>query len=123
MAWAVATVLLFQQLALAAYACPIFDSHPSAEPPESAMVDCADMATGTVALDPQAPALCSQDCQNSHAVRSQDFAQQASVPIALAGYIVPADHLLNPADKFIFHSIPAAHADPPPTQRFCRLLI
>lgn len=121
--WMVVSMLVFQQLALAAYACPVFDSHRSAAPTELAMDDCADMAMGSVALDPQAPALCSQDCQDSHALRSPEVAQQVSLPIGWAMYIVPADRLLIPGDNFSDHSIPAAHADPPFTQRFCRLLI
>lgn len=122
-AWAVVWMLLFQQLALAAYACPAFDSQHAAPQHEPAMADCADMAMGTTALDPQAPALCSQDCQDDHAVRSSSPADLPAAPSALLMYFVPVDEFLIPDDAPRISAVLALHADPPLTQRFCRLLI
>lgn len=122
-AWLVVSMLLFQQFALAAYACPIFDPQHAAPQPEPAMADCADMAMGAAALDPQAPALCSLDCQNDHAVRTSNHVDLPTAPSALPMYLVPVDDLLVPDDDPRINAAPALHADPPPMQRFCRLLI
>lgn len=119
----VVSLLLFQQLALAAYACPAFDTQPPAALSQPAMADCADMAMGATTLDPQAPVLCGQDCQNDQAVRSSGHVELPAAPLALLMYFVSVDELLVPDDDPRINAVLALHADPPLMQRFCRLLI
>jgi len=119
--WFVLSMMLFQQMALAAYICPLGEASSPAQMTDVGIPACE--AMGMSVPDPQAPALCHQDCQGDHAVRAEVHAPQAVAPIVLPLYFVPVDvHLTlragpNPAN------VPATPADPPPSLRFCRLLI
>jgi hypothetical protein len=118
--------LLFQQLAVAAYACPL-DQVPAA--PEAMPERCADMDMDVPidldldlasALDN--PALCEAHC-----------APDAYTPADHATLSVPALSLPPPGFAPVLAAaagqvaaqaeIPIARSDPPPRLRFCSLLI
>lgn len=117
--WLALVVLLFQQIALAAYACPITATASATMASAPAMADCDDMA----ALDPEAPALCLQHCQRDN-VASPDAKVPQIPPLALPplqfAWIAAA--LPPPADQF-YEDVPACRSDPPPARRFCSLQI
>lgn len=106
--------LLFQQAALAAYACPI-DTAPT----PVVMAGCEDMK----APDPVAPALCEQHCVRDH-VASPD-AKVLQVPaLALPPLHFDLSHSLLPtAEAQHYANVPVCRTDPPPAQRFCSLQI
>jgi hypothetical protein len=56
-------VLLFSQLAVAAYACPAMNGPPANEPATMAGMPCAEMMAAGEPLDPEQPTLCMQHCQ------------------------------------------------------------
>ena len=108
--------LLFQQVALAAYAC----TKPSVPPAPVTMIeDCADMALEAVQ---EAPALCAKHCAPDHAVVIDPAAPPvpslALPPLQFALVTVPAiTHVALIAD------VPVDRSDPPPRLRYCSLLI
>jgi hypothetical protein len=114
------SMMLFQQMALAAYICPLGEASSPAQMTEIELPACEDM--GMSVPDPQAPALCHQDCQGDHAVRAEVHAPQAVAPIVLPLYFVPDVHLAPQAGPHPAN-VSATPADPPPSLRFCRLLI
>ncbi|MDO9093590.1 MAG: hypothetical protein Q8R98_15210 [Rubrivivax sp.] len=64
-------VLLFAQMAMAAYACPAIGDRADGPAPDMAGVPCAEMMAEGIQLDPDQPTLCMQHCQFgsvSHAV-------------------------------------------------------
>ena len=56
-------VLLFSQLAVAAYACPAMSSAAADEAAAMAGMPCAEMMAAGIDLDPEQPVLCLQHCQ------------------------------------------------------------
>lgn len=108
--------LLFQQVAVAAYACEQVEGGP---PAPSGLADCAQMDMAPVAE--QASALCEKHCLPDLSV-SPDMAAP-SVPALLS----PASFALvlnAPARQRIDSGEPpTGRADPPPRLRFCSLLI
>ena len=116
LAWLGLLTLLFQQAALAAYACPIAEipSHPQA-----LMVGCDEMEMP----DPQASALCDQHCQRGH-VATPDLKVPQVPPLAMPPpHFVLAEALLPPVQAQYYEDIPVCRSDPPPAQRFCSLQI
>ncbi|HXD36090.1 MAG TPA: hypothetical protein VN624_05515 [Rhodanobacter sp.] len=124
LAWLVALVLLWQQVAVAAYACTTVPALPAAVATQADSM--AAMDDGCAGM-PAAPAdpLCRQHCQPDHA--TQVDARTASVPFnALAS---PPPALLSVAIVAPLSHRTLAHLDrlraPPPIPRllFCSLLI
>ena len=108
--------LLFQQVALAAYLCPI-EQRPAQT---AAMVEpCAEM---DMQPDQDNPGLCEKHCNPDHLLAA-DGAKLSVPPLALPAIILapvlvePVSHVAIQAD------VPIARSDPPPRLRFCSLLI
>ena len=109
----VVACLLFQQVAVAAYAC---ERAPAPLPTQA--MRCAEMNMAPAAAP--ASALCEKHC-----------APDLSVPTDLAALDVPA-LALPPAFSLVLHApsaqvhraaVPVARSDPPPRLRYCSLLI
>ncbi|WP_330967951.1 hypothetical protein [Lysobacter sp. A3-1-A15] len=113
-ALAVLLTLLFQHAAIAAYACPL-DQMPA--PADAAVFDCDDMETK------DRPALCEKHCNPDDSttpeVRSAQVPPMVLPPVRfeLARTIPSASSL------HLYENVPVLRADPPPTLRFCSLLI
>jgi hypothetical protein len=71
-------VLLFAQMAIAAYVCPAMSLLPSAEMSSMALTHCEDMAMG--ANEAQNPNLCAEHCKYG---QQSDHASTLTVPAAL----------------------------------------
>ena len=115
-ALAVILCLLFQQVALAAYACPLEQM-----PPEMAAMaeHCAEM--GMQQAQDNA-ALCAKHCSPDFLTAS-DHAK-LSVPALMLPPLVFAAVLATPMTHVAAQAeIPIARSDPPPRLRFCSLLI
>jgi len=108
--------LLFQQIAVAAYACTIPDMPPDAV----AMTgDCSSMDMEVVQ---EAPALCAKHCSPDHAVTA-DLAAPHVPPLALPSLFF-APVLASPrAQIAVAAHGPIDHFGPPPRLRYCSLLI
>ena len=108
--------LLFQQVALAAYACPL-----TRMPPETATMaeHCAQMGMQQAQDN---PALCAKHCAPDLATAA-DHAQLAVPALALPPPVfVPM--VLGPTGSIVVQGeIPIARSDPPPRLRYCSLLI
>lgn len=104
--------LLFQQVALAAYLCPI-------EQMPAMAGHCAEMGTAQAKAN---PALCDKHCNPDHQLTT-DAAKLSVPPLALpASAFVPV--LTQAAGKVVIPvEIPIARSDPPPRLRYCSLLI
>lgn len=109
--------LLFQQVAVAAFACARSLSPPPAPP--AGMEHCAqmDMAPAQV----QAPALCEEHCAPEHPVLAGTAAPGVpalGLPPAFALMLdAPASHVAQQVE------VPISRSDPPPRLRYCSLLI
>jgi hypothetical protein len=108
--------LLFQQVAVAAFACARSLEPP---PPPPGMEHCAqmDMAPAQV----QAPALCEEHCAPDRSVLADTaapgvpaLALPPAFPLVLDA---PASHVAQQVE------VPIARSDPPPRLRYCSLLI
>lgn len=116
-AWLAFVALVFQQLALAAYACPIAETPP--EPSTAVMAECVGMEMP----DPDAPALCHQHCVRDHAT-SPDLKAPQVPPLALPPlHFALTEALLPPVQAQYYEDVPTCRSDPPPAQRFCSLQI
>jgi len=108
--------LLFQQLALAAYACPMEQMPPRIE---AMAADCAEMGI------PQAednPALCAKHCSPDLSTPADQA--KLSVPALMLPPLAFAPVLATPVTHAAVQAeIPIARSDPPPRLRFCSLLI
>lgn len=105
--------LLFQQVAMAAYACPL-DQMP---PPSEAMVECESMKA------PDSPTLCEKHC-NPDDSTTPDIRVAQVPPVVLPPVHFDFSHtLLAPPAAQHYRSVPLLQADPPPALRFCSLLI
>lgn len=107
--------LLFQQVAVAAYLCPL--EQPS---PAPIMADCHDMGMEQQ-RDPQNPALCAKHCTPDIPLATDAVTPSvpplALPPVAFTLVTMPPMHSAWPEDVSI------ARSDPPPRVRFCSLLI
>ena len=115
-ALAVVLCLLFQQIAVAAYACTI----PNMPPDPVAMTeDCSSMEMEVVQ---EAPALCAKHCSPDHAVTA-DLAAPHVPPLALPPLLFEPV-LASPRAQIAFAAHgPIDHSGPPPRLRYCSLLI
>ena len=108
-------MLLFTQLATAAYACPQLSAAPDAAAAAmaaemAAMPDCAGMPAQRDADQPQ---LCKAHCEaGSSSVNSQPAAPDAPAAIALASAVVGVLDVAQAAQRAA--AMPAAVADGPP---------
>jgi hypothetical protein len=126
LAWLVVVLLLWQQVAVAAYACVAAQAAPAAaalavavHSSSMAMADgCADMTTP---VDP----LCRQHCQPDHA--TQVDARTASVPAsalsALPRVLVSVTGGALPSERGLFRRERLRAPPPIPRLLFCSLLI
>jgi hypothetical protein len=107
--------LLFQQVALAAYACTLTQA-PAAP---TAMPGCAEMSTPAKAPP---PGLCQKHCAPDRSIAADH--EPPTVP-ALA---LPPLHFSPSLGQPISHvslvaAVPIARSDPPPRLQYCSLLI
>lgn len=108
--------LLFQQLALAAYACPV-QQRPAETAPMSA--HCAGMGMPQAEVN---PALCGKHCAPDVATPADQA--KLSVPALALPPLMFAPILVSCVDRFAAcAAIPLERSDPPPRLRFCSLLI
>jgi hypothetical protein len=116
--------LLFQQLAMAAYACTL----PSAATNVVMTGDCAAMGMGSKAkpsaahhlsMDPQCAEHCSGNTVSAH------DASPPTVPPLLLASVSPVllGTLARTVDQVALPNTALHRPDPPPTLRFCSLLI
>lgn len=106
--------LLFQQLAMAAYACPLEQMPPD---PVAMAEDCTGMGMQQVQ---DAPALCAKHCAPDLSIAADHVPLQvpALPPAAFQAVLAePVSHRTLAADVRVDRS------DPPPRLRFCSLLI
>jgi len=108
--------LLFQQLALAVYACPMEQMPPAM----TAMAEhCAEMGMQQAEDN---PALCAKHCAPDLSTAA-DHAK-LSVPALMLPPLVFAPVLATPVTHITLQSeIPIARSDPSPRLRYCSLLI
>jgi len=115
-ALAVILCLLFQQVAMAAYACTL----PSMPPdPVEMAEDCSQMGMQVVQ---DAPALCAEHCSPDHAV-TPDTGFAHVPPLALPPVhfeprvVPPSAHQMLAGQRLV------DRCEPPPRLRYCSLLI
>jgi hypothetical protein len=109
--------LLFQHVALAAYACAPAPASPPSMP--AGMEHCAAMAAAPAPMP--ATALCEKHCSPDQTVVSDSAALHVPALAASAVFLPvldqPRAHALQRAE------VPIARSDPPPRLRYCSLLI
>lgn len=113
----VISCLLFQQVAMAAYACELVESAP--RPMPVGMEHCAqmDMAPDQA----QSPALCEKHCVPDLPVQTDATAPSVpalALPPAFPLVLTePVSHVAQQVE------VPITRSDPPPRLRYCSLLI
>lgn len=108
--------LLFQQVAMATYACTL----PSMPPdPVEMAEDCSKMG---MAMVQEAPALCAEHCSPDHAV-TPDPGFAHVPPLALPPIHFEPRLVLPPAHQALAGQARVNGSDPPPRLRYCSLLI
>ena len=108
--------LLFQQVAVAAYACD-----PAARPPASAPVNHCEHAQQAPAPTTSSP-LCEKHCTPDLTVLTDTAA--LGVPALELPPVVFTLVVHEPAAPLAFgNSVPLTRSDPPPRLQFCSLLI
>lgn len=116
LAWLALLAVLFQQVALASYVCPITQAPPE---PQMMMAGCEGMEMP----DPQAPQLCDQHCQRDH-IASPDLKAPQVPTLALPPvHFALTEALLPSVEAQQYVDVPVYRSDPPPAQRFCSLQI
>lgn len=107
--------LLFQQVAMAAYACTLPDMPPAAAMAE----ECADMD-----MEPaqELPQLCAGHCSPDHAVVTDASAPQVP-PVALPPLLLGEFGMALRAQAGPVAEVAIERSDPPPRLRYCSLLI
>lgn len=108
--------LLFQQLALAAYACPLRQMPPE---PAGMAAHCAEMGMQTAQDN---PALCAKHCAPDIATPA-DSAKLSVPAVALPPPVFAPVLVPPPAHVASGPHRPLARVEPPPRLRFCSLLI
>lgn len=108
--------LLFQQVAMAAYACPLTQMPPD---PVVMAEDCAEMGMEQAK---ESPALCAKHCAPDLSVAADHVVLSVPVlalpPMAFDPvFAEPVSHVALIAD------VPIDRSDPPPRLRYCSLLI
>ena len=74
-------VILFSQVAIAAYACPVMSGTADTELPDMAGMPCAQMMAAGVPLDAEQPTLCMQHCQFGSASQVVDHVPAVFVAV------------------------------------------
>ena len=74
-------LVLFAQVAIAAYACPALTSADAAEVQDMAGMPCAEMMAAGATLDPEQPGLCMQHCQFGSTSQVVDHVSPVFVPV------------------------------------------
>lgn len=115
-AWLALLALLFQQTALAAYACPMDEKPPE---PQVTMAGCEGMEMP----DPDAPALCDRHCLRDHVTNPDLKAPQVPALALPPLRFALIQTLLPPVRAQHYEDVPICRSDPPPAQRFCSLQI
>lgn len=110
--------LLSQQVALAAYFCPL-DQMPAQT--EAMAEPCAEMAMAQQ-QDKDNPVLCQKHCSPDFTVTT-DAAKLSVPPLALPPLILAPAAMQSTSRVAIQADVPIARSDPPPRLRFCSLLI
>ena len=109
--------LLFQQVAVSAYACELVQTAPPPMPP--GMEHCVQMDMAPVQAE--SPALCEKHCTPDLTLLTDTAAP--SVP-AMA--LPPAFEIVLHAPAMVaaqYDEVPIRRSDPPPRLRYCSLLI
>lgn len=105
---------LFQHAAIAAFACPLDQVPPQVD---TSMPGCSEMAVE------DSPALCDKHCNPDNST-APDVRIAQVPPVVLPPARFDLARTLPTASSLQFYeSVPPARADPPPTLRFCSLLI
>lgn len=113
-ALAVLLTFLFQHAAIAAYACPLVGMPAQVE---VAMTDCGGMETM------ESPVLCEKHC-NPDDSTTPDLRVAQAPPVLLPPLRFELTRTLASASSLqLYERIPVPRAEPPPTLRFCSLLI
>jgi hypothetical protein len=125
LAWLVALLLLWQQVAVAAYACAIVPASPAAVVAQAEASSMTAMGDGCAEMPAPVAPICQQHCQPDHA--TQVDVRTASVPfnaltalppmlLSVAAVTLPSGRTLTRRDRL---------RAPPPTPRllYCALLI
>lgn len=114
-ALAVLSCLLFQQVAMAAYACTMTSMPSELEAmAEGCTQSARDMAR-------EAPALCAEHCSPDRVVTPEPPATHvalAPLPMRFSPVLSPP-----PASQALAVAVPLARSDPPPRLRYCSLQI
>jgi hypothetical protein len=105
--------LLFQQAALATYLCPV-EQGPAAA--TMSMADCEEMPPAT-----NTP-LCTKHC-NPDTTTTPDVRVAHVPPLLLPALRFAPPALLVARDSRTYANVAVVRSDPPPTLRFCSLLI
>ena len=108
--------LLFQQVALAGYACTL--TRAPAEP--AAMPGCAEMSLPAEAPPP--PALCQKHCAPDRSIAA-DHAPPSVPALALPPLLFAPIFDQPLSHGAVVAAVPIARSDPPPRLRYCSLLI
>lgn len=109
--------LLFQQVAVAAYACTLIQA-PAAP---SAMPGCAEMGLPSAQVPPPS-ALCQKHCAPDHSI-GIDHATLTVPALALPPLHFVSVLDLSGSHRAVTVAVPIARSDPPPRLRYCSLLI
>ena len=113
--WLVLFALLFQQLAMSAYACTLTKLAPA---PVAAMANCPDLSMPASHFSP----LCDKHCHPDHATASP----LPLLTVPPLGLPPPSFDLVSNARPVIdrrYIGVPIRRSDPPPLLRFCSLQI
>lgn len=115
--------LLFQNVALAAYVCPVpvapghaAHSQAHAVEPTAPMPDCG-MAM------PEKPTLCEKHCDPDEGAAAEVRVGTVPAPVLAPLRFELASWRQPPPAASGYHNVAASRADPPPMLRFCSLLI
>jgi len=115
-AFVVIACLLFQQVALAAYACTLVQPPPD---PMAMSGHCADM---DMAPRKSTSALCEKHCAPDHSVATDRVVP--TVPaLALPPVLFAPLAVQHGSHVSLAGDVPVNHSDPPPRLRYCSLLI
>jgi hypothetical protein len=115
-ALAVIFCLLFQQMALAAYVCPV------QQMPSEMMAMAAHCAEMDMRQVQDNPALCAKHCSPDLSTAADHG--KLSVPALILPPLPFAPVLMTPVPHVAVQAgIPIARSDPPPRLRYCSLLI
>ncbi|KRE87502.1 hypothetical protein ASG75_05090 [Rhodanobacter sp. Soil772] len=126
LAWLVALLLLWQQVAVAAYACTTMPASPAAVATQANAPSMAAMGDGCAEM-PAAPVapICQQHCQPEHA--TQVDVRTASVPFNALAALPPMSlsvaAVTLPSHRTLAHLERLRTPPPTPTLLYCSLLI